>query len=153
MSDCLICRSGWESADDVMVEERPLVLSSPRMRPLVGPLPLPATDKLSDNVIGSLDKDGLCPGLRVRCAPGVEGTPTSFLHWPGPGPQVDISSVGGQGLSQLGIRQKLDIADSAIYAWPWHAEIMVEGKPTGGTGVLVTESWVLASSAALANTK
>lgn len=135
--------SGWESVNDTLVEERPLVLSSPRVLPLDGPLPPPAADKTADNLIGGLpilgglDKGGVCTGLRVRCAPGVDGIPASFLQLP---PPAAGGAAHGAGHGTPG---------QGLYAWPWHAEILVEGKPVGGTGVLVADSWVMASSDAL----
>ncbi|XP_052132754.1 serine protease nudel-like [Frankliniella occidentalis] len=133
---------GWESVNDSLVEERPLVLSTPRVLPLDGPLPMPAADKLTDNLIGGaptlegLAKGGICMGLRVRCAPNIDGTPSTFLHQPSR--QAATAALSASQAASLG-----------LYAWPWHAEIMAEGIPIGGTGALVTESWVMASAESL----
>lgn len=120
------------------------MLSSPRALPLEGPLPPPAADLDMDNVIAGsapprdMVRGSVCTGLRVRCAAGVDGPATSFLQLPGP-------AAAAAGLGQ-------DVASDGLYAWPWHAEIMLEGSPAS-TGALVTESWVLASAEALRNVK
>ncbi|XP_034249333.1 uncharacterized protein LOC117650158 isoform X2 [Thrips palmi] len=155
--------SGWESVNDTLVEERPLVLSSPRIVPLEGPLQVAGVDKpVNLNLIpglGGIANGGLCTGIRVRCAPGVDGAPGNFIQIPGAASGSSEGLPEGRGTVQ-GLRQVYSTAQACskapglahqggLFAWPWHAEVLVEGMPSLATGALVTDSWVLASASAL----